>query len=99
MTKGHGGAGGHGGGLGSWVSARTQEDCFEQPVGVSTVTVVTVLLPNEPRDIDGGLDAGIFWEKPYVTQIKAGFMVWPWSGYLSIFSVPPCCLHSLKKHF
>lgn len=49
MTKGHGGAGGHCGGLGSWVLVRTQEDCFEQPVGVSTVTVLTVLLPNETR--------------------------------------------------
>lgn len=87
MTEGHRGAGGREEAL----EARYQQGHkkTEQPAGASIVTILTFLLLNGPREPDG--EAGVLWENPYATQIKAAFVVLSWSGYLSIFSL---CHHS-----
>lgn len=37
---------------------------LEQPVGVSAVTILVFLLPNELTEPDGNSDAVIYWENP-----------------------------------
>ena len=56
---------------GYWQELRS---LFGKPFGVSTGTILTFLLPNEPREPGGDSDAGIFWGKPILTQVQVGFL-------------------------